>query len=412
MEAKTVEFLKEKFREYYLKNLKETPLPSFFEKREFGFIPFRRDRAVMVRHKGFKSFKEFFDFMINLVPSDVYHSSAYYENPSEEKMSEKGWLGADLIFDIDCDDIQDICKKSPVEHKFWKCLDCGETFSENTSLCSVCGGSRVEEDYWLCEFCLSKAKDELLKLFTILEEDFGINQKNMTMVFSGHRGYHLHVEDEAVMSLGADERKEIVDYVRGAGLNFKDKKIRERILSTLNISKPSFQGRVSRAIYDLLTQPSKKLLENGLDEKTVKKINEKRSEILTWLLNGVEEEVLIRILGGEKKWIKIVEKALIKAVVPVDTVVTTDIHRLIRLPGTLHGKTGLKAVAIPINMIEEFDPLTDALAFKDEKVRIKVKISRMLRFNGEIFKLSKGEIVTLPSPVAIFLLARNVASLT
>ncbi|MGP3668295.1 MAG: DNA primase small subunit domain-containing protein [Candidatus Bathyarchaeota archaeon] len=412
MDTKTVEFLKEKFRDYYLKNLKEVSLPSFFEKREFGFVPFRHDKVLMVRHKGFKSFKEFSDFMINLVPSDVYYSSAYYKNPSEEKMNEKGWLGADLIFDIDCDDIQDLCRKSPVEHKFWKCLDCGETFSENISLCSTCGGSRIEEDYWLCEFCLNKAKDELLKLFTILEEDFAIHQKNMTIVFSGHRGYHLHVEDEAVMSLGADERKEIVDYIRGVGLDFKDKKIRKKILSPLNISKPGFQGRISRAVYDLLVQPSKKLLENGLDEKTAKKINEKRSEILTWLSNGVEEEVLIRILGSEKKWIKIVEKALTKVVIPVDTVVTTDIHRLIRLPGTLHGKTGLKTVVIPINMLEEFDPLTDGLAFKDEKVRIKVKISRMLRFNGEIFKLSKGEMITLPSSVAIFLLARGVASLT
>ena len=412
MEAKTLEFLRKKFREYYLKNLKEISLPSQFEKREFGFIPFRHGKTVMVRHKGFKSFREFSDFIVNLIPSDVYYSSAYYKNPSEEKMSEKGWLGADLIFDIDCDDIQDSCQKSPAEHKFWRCLDCGETFDENVSFCPACNGSRVEEDYWLCELCLSRAKDEALKLFTILEEDFGINQKHITVVFSGHRGYHLHVEDEAVISLGADERKEIVDYIRGVGLNFKAKKIRRNILSTLDISKPSFQGRISRAIYDLLVEPSKKLLENGLDRKTVKKIEEKRDEILTWLSNGVEEEVLIKVLGGEGRWIKIMEKALAKTVIPIDTVVTTDIHRLIRLPGTLHGKTGLKTFIIPINMLEEFDPLTDALAFKDEKVKIKVKISRMLRFNGEVFKLSKGEIITLPLAAAIFLLARGVASLT
>ena len=36
-------------------------------------------------------------------PHSCFHSTAYYDRPSEYKMSEKGWRGADLIFDLDGD---------------------------------------------------------------------------------------------------------------------------------------------------------------------------------------------------------------------------------------------------------------------------------------------------------------------
>ncbi len=44
------------------------------------------------------------------VPSDVYHSCAYYENPDFD-MDKKGWIGADLVFDIDADHIPTTCNK-------------------------------------------------------------------------------------------------------------------------------------------------------------------------------------------------------------------------------------------------------------------------------------------------------------
>jgi DNA primase small subunit len=36
--------------------------------------------------------------------------------------------------------------------------------------------------------------------------------------FSGHRGYHVQIENEVVKTLDAMARKEIVDYVSGLGL--------------------------------------------------------------------------------------------------------------------------------------------------------------------------------------------------
>ena len=57
----------------------------------------------------------------------------------------------------------------------------------------------------------------------MLENDFGFSADELHVFFSGHRGYHVHVEDEAVRSLDAMARKEIVDYVTGLGLAVLDK---------------------------------------------------------------------------------------------------------------------------------------------------------------------------------------------
>ena len=62
----------------------------------------------------------------------------------------------------------------------------------------------------------------------MLEKDFGFAANELHVFFSGHRGYHVHVEDEAVRSLDALARKEIVDYVTGLGLSVLDKDAREK----------------------------------------------------------------------------------------------------------------------------------------------------------------------------------------
>ena len=49
----------------------------------------------MLRHKRFGKKTDLKSFLSEAVPSDVYHSCAYYENPDFE-MSKKGWRGSDL----------------------------------------------------------------------------------------------------------------------------------------------------------------------------------------------------------------------------------------------------------------------------------------------------------------------------
>jgi len=59
------------------------------EKREFGFVLFKEE---MLRHKKFKDKNELEAFLRSFVPSDVFYSCAYYENP-EAEMKRRDGLG-------------------------------------------------------------------------------------------------------------------------------------------------------------------------------------------------------------------------------------------------------------------------------------------------------------------------------
>ncbi|HDI53058.1 MAG TPA: DNA primase catalytic subunit PriS, partial [Candidatus Bathyarchaeota archaeon] len=100
-----LQFISERFREFYAERSIETPREM--ERREFGFIPF--GAKMMFRHISFSTPEALRRYLIENAPAHVYYSSAYYENP-EAEMERKGWLGADLIFDIDADHIETPCK--------------------------------------------------------------------------------------------------------------------------------------------------------------------------------------------------------------------------------------------------------------------------------------------------------------
>ena len=95
-------FLLKMFRRYYKEN--EMPMPSRFGRREFGFMYF--DRDFMQRHMSFSNPTEMRRFMIAQVPKHSYYSTAYYRRPNAPTMEEKGWMGADLIFDLDADHLE------------------------------------------------------------------------------------------------------------------------------------------------------------------------------------------------------------------------------------------------------------------------------------------------------------------
>lgn len=138
--------------------------PSDFDKREFAVSK----NGEMIRHLSFPAVAKLRAFLIEHAPHGVFFSSARYDYPDIVEMSEKKkhWLGSDLVFDIDNDH--------------------------------------------LTKQTLAEAKRQALKLVSILREDFGLQE--LMLVFSGQRGYHVHVHDACIQQLGNAERREIVDY--------------------------------------------------------------------------------------------------------------------------------------------------------------------------------------------------------
>src|SRR5208282_2045026 len=96
-----------------------------------------------------------------------------------------------------------------------------------------------------------------------------------------------------------------------------------------------------------------------------------------------------------------------------DAPVTTDIHRLIRLPGSLHGGTGFRVVPLTRDAIDTFDPFADALVPSTPGVRTPVTLlsDAQYPFPGGKIGGKTGEAVELPTPEALFLVLRGEAAL-
>lgn len=407
----SLSFVRNKFAEYYQRNSSFIEPPTSIEKREFGFLLFKE--RFMLRHRGFEDVDALRSFLKTTVPSDVYYSGAYYERP-EEKMEEKGWLGADLIFDIDADHIPTPCAKI---HDSWVCNNCGSTDRGlPPEKCPKCGEQKFDEKTWPCEVCLETAKAETLKLIDMLLKDFGFSLEEMRMSFSGHRGYHLHIESEEIREMDQMARKEIVDYVTGIGLEatlhgLEETSLgsRSRILVGPSLDEVGWRGRIARGTYEfLLTATPEDLEKVGLTRHVVKTLLEQRESILeSWKRKGPWGK--IKNVSVES-WKKIALHGAQGQAAKVDTVVTTDIHRLIRLGNSLHGKTGFKKVEVPIKGIEDFDPLRSGVAFSEGSVTVLVSSSPEFRVGERTYEPLRDQKIELPTAAALLLLCKGAAT--
>jgi DNA primase small subunit len=99
-------------------------------------------------------------------------------------------------------------------------------------------------------------------------------------------------------------------------------------------------------------------------------------------------------------------KAVAKKSARIDSVVTTDVHRLIRLPGTLNGHTGLLAMNVVREKLDEFDPFREAIVFQGS-MKIRVKDSPRFELGDGRYGPFENEKVELPSYAAMLLLCKR-----
>lgn len=386
----SLEFVKNTFKNYYVDNKIE--LPDRFGKREFAFVFF--GGKGMMRHIGFDKKNLFSKFIKDRAPCHSYYSSAYYQKPDAPTMQEKNWMGAELIFDLDSDHIPDAEKYSYTEQ-------------------------------------LGIIKEEFSKLVNdFLLGDFGFDKKYTELYFSGGRGYHCHIKDPKILCLDSSERREIVDYITGRDL--KDSLVfHEQITGTRSYGRrnfpsgkslkmptpdePGWRGRISKGIIEIINEikiskdPIGKLKEYGVKQPDAEK-----------LLEDLSDERIQRIREGRLDQSKTIRKfflnnALRKTAVSMsagetDEPVTCDVKRLIRLPDSLHGKTGFKVEKIELSKLDNFDPLTDTVVLPDELVKIDLKEKIKIEMKGEKFDLNSGE-QKVPTYLAVFLIGRRLANI-
>lgn len=399
------QFISEQFMRYYASWAKAVEAPPEISRREFGFLSFGGKN--MFRHIGFDDVQHLRKYLTDYAPAHTYFSAAYYEAPMAA-MENKGWLGADLVFDIDADHFDLPCHKI---HDRWTCGTCGkEGVGHPPETCPSCGKANFIEESWICEHCLQAAKYEAQKLLDIIVQDFGFTMSgDLTVNFSGNRGYHVHVRSPIVRELNQLARREVVDYVMGIGIQVEYHGFTPRTVgggSTL--AEGGWRGRTVKTLYDFIGRVAPEVLKDmKLGRAATQNILENREEILS-LLTERHPSGIVKYIDT-KSLDRLMQAAVKDQASAIDTVVTTDLRRLIRLPNTLHGKTGWLSQGVPIDGIADYDPLIEAIAFTEGTEKVHVRRAPEIRIGDETYGPYDDESVELPLAVAMFLLCKKVA---
>jgi len=95
-----------------------------------------------------------------------------------------------------------------------------------------------------------------------------------------------------------------------------------------------------------------------------------------------------------------------------DAPVTTDIHRLIRLPSSLHGGTGFRVVPLTREALDRFEPFRDAAVPFPESERVPTTFREEVSYPWGQGRAegSAGTTRELPTAAALFLTLRGEAA--
>ena len=381
MDERTREYLSGRFGDYY-RGVSLSPPPDA-HLREWGHIPWTPGSGTtMVRHRSLYDLGDIDTFFADTAPRHAYFSAARYDDPGASTMSQKGWRSADLVFDLDADHLPSV---NPTE----------ASYAEMLAAC----------------------KDALVRLLSFLEDDFGFD--DLTVVFSGGRGYHVHVRDEDVHTLDSTARREVVDYVRAIDLDVDglirtvaDRGTTKRVLQT--------EGGWGVRVHEALVEYARDL--RAMDESAARDrlmeldgIGEGRAETILGAFERNPDAVREGNVEAGGPGVRRLVAALVSRVTatetaPIDEPVTTDTRRLIRLPGTLHGGTGLVVTPIDRDELDEFDPLRDAVPdrFVGRDIRIECEQSSTVELSGTSVSVRPGT-NSVPEFVGVFLMARGAA---
>jgi DNA primase, eukaryotic-type, small subunit, putative len=387
MDDRTRAYVRGRFGDYYRGSVTPPEFgdgggvvePRASDDREWAYVVFS---GGMIRHKSLLDLGSLRTWLADTKPQHVYYSSARYTRPEAAAMSDKGWKGADLIFDLDADHLRD--------------AEPDDTYAE----------------------MLAKCKDALLNLLTFIDEDLGF--EDTLVVFSGGRGYHIHVYDDRVRELGSDARREIVDYIKGTGFRAELAFSGETTSGDFGRESPAELRRLkggawSDRIRDYVLEYADKTAALEDDEalerlQEFENVGEKKARTLLEVFRDRRAELAsgnLDVAGGTRGfWETLLERAVDETSAETDEPVTTDTRRLIRLPGSLHGGTGLRVAPLGRDELDDFEPLRDAVVFSTREQTIVSDEPVNLEVGGRRFNIDAEE-VTVPEYAAVFGMLRG-----
>lgn len=402
-EPKTINFLEKKFRSFYRENFIDS-VPEI-ESREFGYGDF--GKKIVARHYSFDSAKEFNSFLRDKTPFFVSFSPAFYEFPDRRPMERKNYLKSDLIYEFDADDLRTKCKE---KHDSWKCKKCKTQGKGLVEKCPSCGSS-VETEEWICEECLEETKKQTLKLINFLEEDFNFTE-GISVNFSGGKGFHLHLRSEKIQDLNANARIELVDFLTAHEIDLEQLGFvysNKKMLCPKQANSFGWSKKILFSLKNLIEkEEAEKIAALGnVRVSTIKKLLEKKELILKGINNGF----LFPVSNTKKFWESLLSNLIEKEKLFLDRQTSVDLAKIIRVPDTIHGSTGLAAKEFEREKLKEFNPLKESIIFSTNPLKVFVKSAPKFFLGGENFGPFREQETELPEFAAIYLMARNSAEL-
>jgi DNA primase small subunit len=351
-------------QEHYSKNPQLVVSPDFIEGREFGFTYFD---GSFRRHLSFKTSQEYKSFILKNHPKDIYFSIAIYRSPSS-LMSKKGWLSAELPFDLDAEQVL-------------------KTDDEN-----IKAG-------WISPSVYELIKQEFVKLIeNFVEADFGLHKGDYALSFSGGRGYHLRIKNETFSSLDQRVRRQIVEYI---SIGYKPKwfsngsSMVSPFRHDYGWCKKIFESLKTINLEDLTTYSSTEL-------------NAAAKVIASCRKASKPSDFRIRIHERPTAQ-KLIEETVSRTTVAIDERVTVDINRLLRAPGTVHGGAGLLCKSLTKSELSNFDPMRDSTMPLNSRRKVEIqRIPFEVCINGDLVTPSdKGRVMEVNSSLAYYLVVRR-----
>ena len=373
-ESKEASFIRSHFQDFYKSHPPSVPYVSM---REFGF---GWEKKIDFRHKAFVTVRELSEYFILHVPLFASYSAAFYEYPAARPMPAKKPTKAELIFDLDADPNHE--GHNPV----------------------------------FCTYCQQKVRDDTIRLLEeFLLGDMGLSKEEVSVNFSGSKGYHVHVYNEALMQLGASQRGQLVEYAGGVNIDFsrffhtQSMAIDSRHVEAITGPGSQTHGwgrRILDSALRILSLSEEEYFSSmkaaGYTKKQASAVLSNKAYVVTQLSQGrwsalEKPQLLVDYIS---------KTAGIGRSVQLDRGVTIDMARLIRIPGTLHGDSGL--VAIATTDLDSFDPSKDAVAFTQGRESRLIPLDDYeFDFGGEHYSLRKERLADVPLAVAMLLLCKK-----
>ncbi|KAM4570664.1 DNA primase small subunit [Fundulus diaphanus] len=303
---------------------------SYFQNREFSFT-LKDD--IYVRYQSFSTQSELEKEMQKMNPYKIDVGAVYSHRPNQHNTVKSGSFQAlekELVFDIDMTDYDDV-----------------------RSCCSAAD---------ICSKCWTLMTIAIRILDRALRADFGF--QHLLWVYSGRRGVHCWVCDEAARKLSAAARSAVAEYlslVKGGEENVKKIVLTDPIHPFIGESLSVVEHYFPRY---------------ALQEQDILGRRESVDKVLALVPEDVRRELqqfFQNERNPEKRWKLIKDQAAVKQSTTkkghfekeimlqycyprLDINVSKGVNHLLKSPFSVHPKTGRISVPIDLKDLDKFDP--------------------------------------------------------